>query len=492
MKKTRVLALVLSLLMIASIASAETAADPVVIKVGEVVIPLSTAQGFFDTQYTMYRDDYAANGQVLTEDDIKIILNESIELQVFTTLMDIKIKENNLTNITDEQKAQIRTNTEADFADNVNAFAEYFGISIEEANKTVAEYGITVDTLYEDALNQFPYQSLFDMATEGVTVSEEEVAKAYDSYVAADKAMLEDNAGTYEYMSAGYMSEYDSYTGYTGPSRTLPFYIPEGFRRVKHILLEYPDAIVKSLDEIDTQTTDINDAIYLLNEEKYALENVQENPEKEPRKPEEIQADIDAKTAELEALKTKYDAIQIEALPEMQPILDEVYAKIEAGESFDDLVVEYGKDPGMATNKDGYMVHKDSIMWDLVFRDAAIALEKVGDVSEPTLTGFGAHVIQYASDVADGMVPMTDEVAAAIRETLLNSYKDEAFAIKLDEWIKGYEIERHPELIVLPTPETVETDEDPVEEPAASPETTTESAAPADAATPATSEKPAG
>ncbi len=491
MKKKNILALLLSLLMIASLASAETAADPVVIKIGETAIPLSTAQKFFDTQYTMYRDDYAANGQILTEDDIKIILNESIELQVLTTLMDIKVTENDFSAITEEQKAQLRTQTEADFTDNVNSFAMYFGISIEEAQKAVAEYGITVDTMYEAALADFPYQRLYEMATEDVTVTDEEVAKAYESYVAADKAMLEDNASTYEYMSAGYMSEYDSYTGYTGPARTLPFYIPEGFRRVKHILLEYPEAIATSLEEIKTQMTDLDDNIYLLNEEMYALENVQENPEKEPRKPEEIQADIDAKTAELSTLEAQYAEAQKNAQPEMQPILDEVNAKIEAGESFDKLIEEYGKDPGMVTNKDGYMVHKESIMWDIAFRDAAMSLEKVGDISEPVMTSFGSHIIQYVADVAGGTVPMTDEITAAIKDTLLASYKDEAFAVKLDEWMKEYEIEKHPELIVLPSPEPAETDEDPVQD--AESTESTESPAPAsDEATPAASEKPAG
>ena len=61
--------------------------------------------------------------------------------------------------------------------------------------------------------------------------------------------------------------------------------------------------------------------------------------------------------------------------------------------SFDELIQEYGTDPGMqdaATRAEGYPVHMDSTNWDAAFTAGAFTMEKIGDISEPVVGSYGA------------------------------------------------------------------------------------------------------
>ena len=95
---------------------------------------------------------------------------------------------------------------------------------------------------------------------------------------------------------------------------------------------------------------------------------------------------------------------------------------------FEDLVLEYGTDPGMRnldnlTN--GYAVHADSIVWDSDFQKAAMELSNIGDISEPVVSGFGVHILKYQRDIPGGAVEMTDtiesEILAHLKEEAVNN-----------------------------------------------------------------------
>ena len=79
--------------------------------------------------------------------------------------------------------------------------------------------------------------------------------------------------------------------------------------------------------------------------------------------------------------------------------------KIADGANFADLIAEYGTDPGMQTEErraKGYEIHANSSSYEANFHKAAMALEKVGDISEPVLGQSGVHIIQYLKDVPAG------------------------------------------------------------------------------------------
>ena len=138
------------------------------------------------------------------------------------------------------------------------------------------------------------------------------------------------------------------------------------------------------------------------------------------------------------------DAAEKAILDSVKETVDEIKAKLEGGASFTDLVKEYGTDPGMQ-NEDtlarGYLVHKDSILYDPAFTKAAMALEKIGDVSEPFVGQYGVHILQYLKDIPGGAVELTDEMKEEFRATLQEELETDLFQTALDEWQAAAAIE---------------------------------------------------
>ena len=213
----------------------------------------------------------------------------------------------------------------------------------------------------------------------------------YDDLVASDKELFES--------SPAYSEQAVSYG-----ERIM--YVPEGFRRVKHILVLLSDEDQNTMASLESQMDAIDAALAIEGADAESL-----NKDKA-----EIQAQIDEIFATIE--------------PKAQEILD----KLAAGEDFLALMEEYGEDPGMksepyATN--GYEVHAESTQWVIPFRDAAMALEQVGDVSQPVRTSYGLHIIRYEGDVASGAVAYEEvkaDLESEVQDTLMNSYYNDLVA----------------------------------------------------------------
>ena len=448
MKKSRFLALLLSVLLVATFAVAESA-DPVVIKAGDATITLSEAQAHFEDLYFQYSDYYASYGMTLTNEEISYVRDEAIDRLVMLCLMENKIAEYGLGEITDEEKQALRVESDANFELGIEEYISYYGMTRDEVMEQLELSGVTADSQFEIYLANIPYQRLYDYVTKGAEVADEMVAEEYALYVESDREAYAEDAGTYEIYTQYYGSEI--------------YYVPEGFRLVKHILLLPPDEISADMIDYETDMTTVDMELSALYEELYALENETEDGE-EPRTAEEIQADIDAKQAEYDALSEKYTALGDAILPALQAQIDEIYAKLEEGASFDELIAEYGQDAGMEMNPEGYRVHKDSAIYETNFRDGAVALGEIGSVSEPVQSEFGVHIIQYVGDVPGGPMPITDEIAAMLRESLLQAVQDEMFGQYIEEWTKEFGVESHPELIVLPQGSTMEEEVEALEE----------------------------
>lgn len=76
--------------------------------------------------------------------------------------------------------------------------------------------------------------------------------------------------------------------------------------------------------------------------------------------------------------------------------IDEIYALLEAGENFEDLVAKYSDDPS-SNKKDGLLpVFGTGATTRMVpeFEDAAFALKNDGDYSKPVRTSYGYHIVK--------------------------------------------------------------------------------------------------
>jgi peptidyl-prolyl cis-trans isomerase D len=148
----------------------------------------------------------------------------------------------------------------------------------------------------------------------------------------------------------------------------------------------------------------------------------------------------DATSSEISQLRNngeteQADAKRKEALAGIRSKAEDVLALAQSGDDFDELIVEYNTDPGMATEQqraEGYLVAKDSTDYVEAFRDAAVALEKAGDVSALVETDFGYHIIQ-AMEVFDQKEVPYDEVHDALKTRLEKLDKDEVFNAKVNE-----------------------------------------------------------
>ena len=173
-----------------------------------------------------------------------------------------------------------------------------------------------------------------------------------------------------------------------------PAYTPEGIRTVKHILINYLDEDKQKISE---------------------LAALSEKPE-----------DYDQ----------QYEALKQQAYANIKDKVDEVMARIAAGEDFDALVEEYGEDPGMTADpykSEGYMVFDGCTNLVTEFVESAMALEQIGDVTaEPALTEYGAHIMLYFSDLAPGEVELSADKADEIRESLMDTKRSDAFNAAVD------------------------------------------------------------
>lgn len=106
-------------------------------------------------------------------------------------------------------------------------------------------------------------------------------------------------------------------------------------------------------------------------------------------------------------------------LASVQTKVDDIYARLEKGESFQTLIAEYGQDANFQ-NADflsaGYQVHKDSVIWDEAFIAAAFSEEMVqpGCWSQPLISDLGVHILYYLNDVTGGPIELTENVYDAL------------------------------------------------------------------------------
>ncbi|MGM9611922.1 MAG: peptidylprolyl isomerase [Butyricicoccus sp.] len=126
-----------------------------------------------------------------------------------------------------------------------------------------------------------------------------------------------------------------------------------------------------------------------------------------------------------------------DALAAKQQILQEVEEKLAAGEDFDALMKQYGEDPGMESNPDGYLIDQNGATLDgsymvSEFTEGATALA-VGETSaQPVETDYGWHIITR--------VPATDEDYQEARLFVVQEMTGEDINSLLSTWIDEAEV----------------------------------------------------
>ena len=291
------------------------------------------------------------------------------------------------------------------------------GDALEEAAKAyLDERQVSLEAYEEDAKQAKLLELLRAEVVKDVTVSDEDVQKEYDSRVESAK-------GTYEGNPVGYADAANSGTVY---------YAPAGVRRVKQILLKFPQ-------ENQTAITDANTKVTQASSKVTAAQQILDDADAPEEDKTKAQADLEAAQAELEeankavteATDAAYAAIDAEA--------DEVLKQLKDGADWETLMAEKTQDPGMQAGREtaetGYAVAEGMTSFDSAFVDAAMALKAVGDVSDKTRgSSNGYYIIKYFADQAEGAIPL-DTVKDTLHDTLLSSKQTSHYNETVDAWV---------------------------------------------------------
>ena len=320
-------------------------------------------------------------------------------------IVQFKAAELGLATPTGEQEAELRLTAE----DNLNMYIETYTPQFEAEGKDetavlaeviqfLTDNGITGESMYNQELTYFAANNLYEYVVGDIDVTDDELKAEFDSLVAADEA---NDADAYYYENALM-------------SGATVYWHPEGFRNVRQVLVKFDDAQADRYDEITGRISDL--------EAELTAEPAEGE---EARATEDIEADIAAAQAELDALYA-----------ELQPTADEVVSEFEAGAAIDDLIHLYGGDPG-SVNSDGttntYAVSAASASYDPAFVEAAMSVESVGGLSEPTRGMYGLYIVYYDSDVTPGAVDY-ESIKEDLYYTTLENLRTEAYDAQIAAW----------------------------------------------------------
>ena len=287
-------------------------------------------------------------------------------------------------------------------------------------------YGYTESTFLSEAELNLIYTRTEAHATEGLEITDEEIETYFNSLVEEDRQMLRSAAeslgapegeATEEDILKAMASVYETYTQY-GYSL---LYTPEGYRGITHILLPVEQELLDAWMKLQAS----------LEEQNGGSAEATDGEEAAPE------------TTEEPVTQEMVDAAKQAILDSVQEKVNEITAKLAEGASFEDLIAEYGTDPGMQDAErlaSGYPVHAGSMRYDSNFASAAMALQNIGDVSEPVVSQFGVHLLHYLKDIPGGAVEFTDDVKAAMKEQLIEQKTTAAYSDLVESWMDEAEI----------------------------------------------------
>ena len=409
--------------------------DPVTVRVGEVSYPLSLAQFAYQSGIDAA---VALSAEQLTDGDRQTILDSTMERLVQNALLENRMQEKGKADFTDAEQEIMRSMAQSRYEQLWQGLYKKLRESDEDVTeKQVSEWmneqGYTVDAIFREYRIQELQFRAFEMYCKDVTITTKDVAEYYENtYVAPDRERYEHDVPLYEQEMLLKNNE--------------AFFVPDGYRYIKHILLAYPDELVEALrpyaEQLKAAQQNLQEAYQSLAD---AATQVAEMNDLLPWR----EAYDEAKAEETGAEQAYLDKRE-EALGMLRPVTDEIIRRYQAGERFENLMKEFSTDKNFQSPEEpGFPFHPASTNWPEAFRAAAAELEKVGDISRPVATDTGIHIIQYAGDMATGEHVLTDEEQKALEEAALYAARLERLHTLMETWKQDYKIETHPELITL-------------------------------------------
>ncbi len=450
MKKQTLIALLIAAALILSGCSLNTVdktadGNQVILKVGNRTLTKNevSSQVYNAQQYYAMYQQY---GLVSEVPDVRELLEQAITSSTERFVLLNKAEQMDELKLTDEELAEAAETAKHNF-DHL----------IEDVESTYITSDATGDARHEEAVAYAKAHGFGDLETyltaakedklvekitefihKGVTVTEEDLQAKLEELAAANKASYDADPAAY---------------GTAVSNGTAVYYAPEGYRYVKHILIQFneedTEAVSAASEALNTAKTAADSAASALASAQSALDTAAEGADKTALQTalDEAKAAADAANADVEAATASYESAKAAAAANIQAKADEVYALVtKEGADFDALMAQYGEDPGMKrapAMTTGYAVCATS-SYVPEFLAASLALEKVGDISGEVVTEYGIHIIKYEAEIPAGTVAL-DSVRESLTSTLTTEKEDAAYAEALKEWTAASDIKSYPE-----------------------------------------------
>ena len=401
-------------------------AAKVVAEVNGAKITKGEAESIYNQMMTETEYYYSLYGYSFDRTDktvIASIKSETLTLMTENLALEQKAEALGLA-LTEEEEAAVEQDAQDQYNELISGMMEQYELTEEDAITQAAEAGTTLAMIQYFLRNDKIQQKLHDYAGQDAAVTDEEIAAEFDTRVASAKE-------TYDATPSQYGS--DVLNGST------IYYRPAGYRNVKNLVISLPEDVQTTVDDLSSQ---LYTATYYKYMYDYQLTNGGELDDATKQEYTDKSAEYQTQMDDLQA---QLDAAAAAGREQIQAKADEVLALCKAeGADFDALMAEYNGDTATGTLVEvGYPVCADSTGYVEAFTQGAMALEKVGDVSDLIATAYGYHILQYASDVTEGAVELDDALRAAIESDLLTTKQDDAYTAAREEWIKEAKIKTH-------------------------------------------------
>ena len=385
-KLIRLLAVALAVMMLAGCSLVTVNEEKIVVAtVGDETITKAEFNEGFNALLSQY--GYTQDSEEIA-DQIKTLKENYIAQMVEDKVLEQKIKELGLDQVTDEEKAAAEQEIQDWYDEQYAALVENFKTddTVEDPEAKAAEtienylsqYGLTLDQMKENSVASISSDKLYDYVTKDVTVTEEEAKIEFANKVAAAKEK-------YDADLSAYVSDFEN-------GATI-YYTPKGCYYIKHILISLTD------------------------EQKQDIKN--------------LRADDD------ETVAATADEKREEYLLTIREKAESVLKLVDEGGDFEALMEEYGEDPGMKNEayKNGYLTYAGDTGFVTEFADACAALTEDGMTSGLVASDFGYHIIRRVSTVPSGEATFED-VKDSLMESMLTDKKSTTYDQQVEAWVK--------------------------------------------------------
>ena len=431
------LALILALSLTAlaeSVPEAPVQDDPVVVRVGDFSYPLSVVQSSLDSAL-----DVAAllTGEEVTDEEWQNSIQGAVDKFVNLGLVENKLKEAGKHDFTDDEVELMKATAQAKYEELWQALYQRASKSGEEVSEEditgwLEGEGYTVEAIYAEYEVSERNHRAIELFCQDVTLTQSMVDEYYEKqFVGPDRERYKDNVERFEEEIVSGNNE--------------AFYIPEGYRYIRQITLDYPKAATASAKALEKRMQNAVNALAKRFQKLAVAATTAEGWDdlKDLREEYDECSDLVAETQ-----KAWMEKVKAEAQPLLQETFDAIAEQYAAGIDFKSLIEKYSADKtDMNLSKNGYLFHPDSTTWPDAFKEAAMKLEKPGDISQPVYSETGIHILCYAGEAPAGDHVLTEEEREQLNASAMQYYQNERLFGLCAQWKDSYDIETHPELL---------------------------------------------